>query len=205
MHLTVRDLMETDICRLSQEATLLQASRQLLAQKVSQLCVVNEQNQFLGVLPDYAILKARMAGDSWDEPVSRYVSRCVSSVLASEELPKVMALFREGRYETVPVLEQNCLVGELHRATVLEMMLALDPTVSDFVQEELDNELILESQCELDMMSMKSQDEQQSLQVEYPSDPTIVEHQIPRPHITRKAKGMISNLGTNSDQPPAHS
>lgn len=205
MHVTVRDLMETEICRLSQNASLLEASRQILNFKVSQICVVDENDRFLGVLPDYAILKARMAGDQWDCPVSRYVSRSVAGVPAETELPAVMSLFREGRYETVPVLELNRLVGELKRSAVLEMMLILDPAISEHVIDELENELILESQCELDMMSMNHQDETDHEMNQPKPDSQTAENKIPRPYISHKAKGMISSLSVNPNQRPNRS
>ncbi|MCA9039302.1 MAG: CBS domain-containing protein [Planctomycetaceae bacterium] len=200
MRITVGDLMNPKVYRLRETETLQDAARHFLNDDLSQVYIISEDEEFLGILTDYALIKARLSGLEWDQQINRLISRSVLTVNAEQDISAVMPLFREGRGDIVPVLHEGLLVGELKRNVVLQMMLALDPSCAFTSLQELDDESILEQQCESDMKQEQLKDEPT---VAFPQtvagNSTAMEKQVPAPYLVKRTFGMITTLNAPLD------
>ncbi|MEZ6049356.1 MAG: CBS domain-containing protein [Planctomycetaceae bacterium] len=103
--------MNTEVSRLQEDKTLLDAARLFLNHEVTQIYVSSADDEFLGILTDYALIKARLAGLEWNYKLERLISRSVLTVSAEQDIPSAMPLFREGREMWFPYCTKDCWSG----------------------------------------------------------------------------------------------
>ncbi|QDU79265.1 CBS domain protein [Polystyrenella longa] len=200
MRITAGDLMNSDVERLQENQCLMDAARLFLSEELSQIYIISEEQEFLGLLTDYALIKARLSGLGWDEQIARLISRSVTTIAATADISTVIPLFREGHGNVVPVLHEGFLVGELKRNAVLQIMLALDPSCTLTSLQELEDESNLEKQCESDMKQDQFKSEQTlSMPMAGEQPRPTLEKVIPAPHLQSRPQGMISSLNAPED------
>lgn len=200
MRITVGDLMNPVVHRLEETQTLLDAARLFLSFDLSRVYILTNNDEFLGILTDYALIKARLSGLKWDQHVDRLISRGGPTINAGQEISAAIPLFREGRGDIIPVLHEGLLVGELGRQIVLRMMLALDPTCPLASPKELDDEPLLEKLCESEMKQEHLKDGPTvSLPLNVGNQRSRSEKVIPAPHLMQRKLGMISSLNAPED------
>ena len=86
--------------------------------KVSGLCVVDEQRRILGVITEYDLLRA-FHEDRTDENVARFMSHDVVTVSEEATLEELIALFLEKSLRRVFVAEDGVLQGVISRRDLL--------------------------------------------------------------------------------------
>ena len=109
---------------ISPEATLDTALRQLLFNQSAELYVTDEDGRLLGVIPDYALLKARLAGDWSETTAGQLCSSRVVCFTPDTACSALLKTFREGQHTRAAILHDGRLVGTITRTAILQWLIA---------------------------------------------------------------------------------
>ena len=103
-----RDVLVTQPHRSLQEA-----AAQLAAQGVGAVVVSDAAMSVLGILSERDIVRAigGRGASALDDPVSRHMTREVTTVAEDATIEDVMAMMTKGRFRHLPVVENGRLVG----------------------------------------------------------------------------------------------
>jgi len=120
---TVGSRVCTEVAQIATMATFQEAVQLLQYSGLQTLYVIDEDRRLLGLLPDYVLVKTLL--HSPDDPPSIDELMCTTpTVLLSCTLMSVAApLFRESRFDSLPVTENERLIGELHRRDVIAWLM----------------------------------------------------------------------------------
>ncbi len=122
MRATVGDLMSENPDSVTKLTNVDEAVQKLTSSGVAQLYVTDAEARLLGVVTDYELLKARMAGESDEESVTTLMTRGVATLAPEADLQTAALLFRDGRYRQAAVVSEGRLVGQLFRCDVLRRL-----------------------------------------------------------------------------------
>ena len=122
MQFTVRDLMSSEPAAVRWGASIEAAMTHLLDCDASELYVVDDERRLLGVVPDFALLKARLMDIAVCDPVERIMTSGVSTIAPTALAEEVAPRFREGRCRQMAVTDAGRLVGQIARRDVLWML-----------------------------------------------------------------------------------
>ena len=125
MRMTVADLMSEIPVTVGPECTTDEALDAFFEYETPELYVVDKSGRFLGVLPDYELLKAQLSGEARDISVEKLMSRAVPVVTVDSDAAEVARSFRDSRCGRIPVVKAGRLVGIVTRADVLRLMAVL--------------------------------------------------------------------------------
>jgi CBS domain-containing protein len=109
---------------ISPDAMLDTALRELLLSRSTELYVTDDDGRLVGVIPDYELLKARLAG-SWTELTARQL--CSSRVICftpDTACSAILKAFREGQHSRAAILQDGRLIGQITRAAILHWLMA---------------------------------------------------------------------------------
>ena len=125
MRATVRDAMSTDVVTIPRQTSLDDAERLLVDHRLSELFVTSEQGLLLGILPDYALLKYRMADVCQLRPsVETLMSRRFLVIGVDSPLTVAARYLREHIHPRLAVVNEMRLVGQVTRHSVLRRLSA---------------------------------------------------------------------------------
>jgi predicted transcriptional regulator len=132
MPTTISDLMTQPPLIVHEKSKIRDAVQLLLSDCAPQIDVVDEDGRLVGSIPDYELLKAQMAGED-EMPVTRVMS-CSGVRLDAEATADFAAgVFRDGRYQRLPVVQNERVVGQIDRRDVMRLLNA-----SSFLQESVE-------------------------------------------------------------------
>ena len=119
-----------EVVSVEPNAALSSAIALLAEKRIGAVVVLGVDRRIVGILSERDIVRAlaeRGAG-ALDEPVSRVMTRKVSTCSASEAIPSIMERMTEGKFRHLPVLDQGRLVGIVsigdvvkHRVQAMEL------------------------------------------------------------------------------------
>ena len=121
MEMTVTDLMTQPPLIIREDASIRDAVKLLLNDCAPQLDVVDAQGRLLGSVPDYELLKAQMLGEG-DRAVTRVMCGSAARIDADTSTDFAAAVFRDGRYRRLPVVQNGCVVGQIDRRDVMRLL-----------------------------------------------------------------------------------
>lgn len=98
------------------------AEARLVTLGVSQLYVADPDGLLIGVLPDYELLKRRVAGDSRAQAVAELMSPIVTRATGATPVNELAVLMRDSGLPRIPVVAQGRLIGEVTRRDVLRWL-----------------------------------------------------------------------------------
>ena len=131
MPATVRDAMSMDVVTISCHASVDTAERLLVQHALDELFVTNEQGHLIGTLPDYAVLKHRMADVvSSESTVESLMSRRFLVIAADAPLTVALRYLREHVHHRLAVVEDMRLVGRVTRKAVLRILSGTEAGIS---------------------------------------------------------------------------
>lgn len=134
MHKTVAQLMSVDFVTVTARMSLEDVLILLLESDATELCVVDEQGRFEGVVGDFDLLKSHLNGQLVGQRVGSLISRAVTVLSADVPIEQVIPLFRDGSCSRAYVCRDGRLLGRLSRTAVLRHLaqrdLAIAPPVS---------------------------------------------------------------------------
>ena len=125
MENTIRELMTTDPATVRQGATIDEAMAILLEKDAAEVYVTDVAGRLQGVVPDYELLKARMAQTSGQEPIEKLMSQNVATVHPDSPVDAIMAPCRESCRRVIAVCEAGRLIGQVGRRDVLRLIESL--------------------------------------------------------------------------------
>lgn len=114
--------MQENPATIAADATIDQALAVLLERDTGELFVTDVKRRLLGVVPDYALLKARLNGMQPQTGVDKVMSCNLATAQPDQDVDDVAAAFRDGRYWQLPVVERGCLLGSIARRDVLRAL-----------------------------------------------------------------------------------
>jgi CBS domain-containing protein len=138
--LQARDVMCSEVVRVSPKATVVEAAKLMIAHRVSGLPVVDAAGQLVGVISEGDLLRRvelgtePTDGQHWSLELardflkahSRYVEDVmttkVASVLENTPLPEIARLLQLMRLKRVPVTKRGEVVGVISRADLLRVL-----------------------------------------------------------------------------------
>lgn len=126
MRVTVRDLMTLDPVTVDASATIGETINLILDRALSEVYVRDTDGRLLGVVSDYALLKAKLNRSGFDQLIVSIMSRALLILSPNSPLEEVAGAFRDGCNGKVAVVENGRVIGQLGRRDVLRAMLVLD-------------------------------------------------------------------------------
>lgn len=127
MQIPVQDLMNRRIPSVLEDASINDAAIALLEHDAAEVYVVTRGGVLRGVIPEYAILKARLCGIRRDEAAASLISRSPRTVHPTASVVAVAGLFREAFRSALAVVDdQGRLIGQIKRREVLWLLTTLD-------------------------------------------------------------------------------
>lgn len=120
MHKIVAQLMSVDFVTVTARMSLKEALLLLLDSDATELCVVDNQDRFEGVVTDFDLLKSQLNGQLTSQCVGSLISRAVTVLSAESPIEQVIPLFRDGSCSRAYVCRDGRLLGCLSRGNVLK-------------------------------------------------------------------------------------
>ena len=115
-----------EVVSVEPNATLSAAVALLAAKRIGAVLVLGVDHRIVGILSERDIVRAlaeRGAG-ALEEPVSRVMTRKVSTCTEGETIASIMERMTEGKFRHVPVVEQGRLVGMVSIGDVVKQRVA---------------------------------------------------------------------------------
>jgi CBS domain-containing protein len=102
-----------DVATIEPSATLSAAVGMLAEKRIGALLILGADHRVVGVLSERDIVRAlaERGAEALGEPVSRTMTRNVSTCTEKETISSIMERMTEGKFRHVPVVEQGRLVG----------------------------------------------------------------------------------------------
>jgi CBS domain-containing protein len=102
-----------DVTTIEPNATLSAAVGMLAEKRIGALLILGADHRVVGVLSERDIVRAlaERGAEALGEPVSRTMTRNVSTCTEKETISSIMERMTEGKFRHVPVVEQGRLVG----------------------------------------------------------------------------------------------
>ena len=123
MRATVRDAMSTDVVSVRSQTSIDDAERLVVQYCLSELFVTNEQGRLVGTLPDYVILKRRLAkAPRPRQTVEHFMSRRFLVIDADSPVCVAARYLREHVHNRLAVVEGMSLIGQITRGAVLQLL-----------------------------------------------------------------------------------
>ncbi len=117
--LFARDIMTTDVITVSLHTTLDETVELLLEHGISGVPVVDDDQNVVGIISEFALLSLAYEPNASDELVVNYMSRRVITVEENTLISDVADLFIQNRVRRVPVTVNNELCGIISRRDLL--------------------------------------------------------------------------------------
>jgi CBS domain-containing protein len=102
-----------DVVTIEPSASLAAAAKLLAEKRIGAVLILGADRLIVGILSERDIVRAlaeRGAG-ALDEPVSRTMTRKVSTCTESETVSSIMERMTDGKFRHMPVVDQGRLVG----------------------------------------------------------------------------------------------
>lgn len=127
--LTARDIMTEYIVSIRPTSSVRSAMERLLAERISGLPVVDEDEKLVGVITEFALLAIAYDSGVANDTVDRHMTTDVLTVAADDPIRKVADLFIVHRVRRVPVLAEGKVVGLIARRDVLKALFESQPAL----------------------------------------------------------------------------
>lgn len=115
-----RNLLRTDCSVAAPTDSVADGVRLLLKGSDRRVYVTDNQQQLLGIVPDYELLKCVLGGRP-GEPLESLLSRHIDIAFASTAIRDIAPLFREARHSELPIVDddRHAFLGVVVRNDVL--------------------------------------------------------------------------------------
>lgn len=137
---TLADLPFVVPVTIGPDADLAAAVELLVARNAMELYVVDAEQQVLGIVPDYELLKARLNGSAAELRIRQVLSPRVLCFSLETDVADVLRIFREGQHSRAALVDGNRLVGQVTRTMLLRNLIDADCLAlprPKFLQSEL--------------------------------------------------------------------
>jgi CBS domain-containing protein len=114
-----RDVMNTELITIRTDATVGDAIRCLLANRISGVPVIDEHGCLAGIVSEYQLLEALYRPEVKKESVCNLMTKDVITIAEDAALPDVANLLLLHRIRRVPVVSRGKMVGIISRRDLL--------------------------------------------------------------------------------------
>lgn len=126
----VKDFMSKDLVTFSKDQTIFEVMEQLLHNKISGGCVVDERNRLLGVISEGDCMKHISDSRYYNMPmddnlVEKRMTCNVLTIDADMNVLDAAKIFIENRFRRFPIVRDGILIGQLSQSDVLKAALNL--------------------------------------------------------------------------------
>jgi CBS domain-containing protein len=118
--LTARDIMTENVVTILPSCSVGSAIEQLIHEQISGLPVVDENDQLVGIVTEFALLATAYDESITNESVDKHMTTDVLTVDIDDAVRKVADLFIVHRVRRVPVMEKGRIAGLISRRDVLK-------------------------------------------------------------------------------------
>src|SRR6516164_1780745 len=110
---TILSVKGRDIFTIEPGATLTAAAKLLAEKRIGALLILGPDHRITGILSERDIVRAiaERGAAALNDPVSRSMTRKVSTCTESETIASLMERMTEGKFRHLPVVDQGRLVG----------------------------------------------------------------------------------------------
>lgn len=129
MMITAGQIMTSEIATIQPEASIQSAIDLLLERRVSGLPVVDDNDELVGMITEFALLAIAYDSHVQCQTVEQHMTKEVITVETSEPVNRVADLCIVHRVRRVPVMEGKRLVGLISRRDLLRALIELDRAV----------------------------------------------------------------------------
>lgn len=150
MRKTVAQLMSVDFLTVTVRMPLSEALSLLVNSDATELCVVDEQGHFEGIVSDFDLLKSQLNGEIERQAVGSLISRAVTVLSADVCIDQAMPLFRDGSCSRAYICRNGRLLGRLSRSNVLSHLTQRDRNSSPVTEQPANVRQPLHQQSVLD-------------------------------------------------------
>jgi CBS domain-containing protein len=113
------DIMTSPVIVAKGDTLLLDAIRLLLRWNVSGLPVVDEEDNLIGVITEYDVLKFSFSGYAKDTTVEKAMTTQVLSFFMDTDIETLINCFASKRVRRVPIVDNGKVVGLVSRRDIL--------------------------------------------------------------------------------------
>lgn len=131
MRKTVADWMSVDFVTVTARMSLEEALALLAESDLTELCVVEDDGRFAGIVTDFDLLKSCLNAELRGRTVASMISRAVTLLPADTLMDQAAPLFREGNCSRAYVCRNGQLLGRLSRSLVLKYLAQKNSTTAD--------------------------------------------------------------------------
>ena len=102
-----------DVVSIEPNAPLAAAIKRLAEKRIGALLILGADHRVVGIISERDIVRvlAERGAEALNEPVSRTMTRNVSTCTEKETIASIMERMTTGKFRHLPVLEQDRLVG----------------------------------------------------------------------------------------------
>lgn len=122
MQPTVREMMTGNIRTIPCNTSLEEAERILVAERLTELFVTDEEGFVVGVIPDYTLVKLHLTDADPPHGLETVMSRRFLVIGPDSPLSVAARYLREHLHHRLAVVENRQLIGVLTRTRVLEYL-----------------------------------------------------------------------------------
>ena len=119
---SVKEYMSANVTTFTPEMDIGRAIDQLIEKRISGAPVVDKTGDLVGILTERDCMKIALSSSYYEEAagkVSDYMRPVPKTIEADASIAEVAAAFSESDHRRYPVMEDNCIVGEISRHDVL--------------------------------------------------------------------------------------
>lgn len=144
MQLTVRDLMNSEICGVSAKTHLSDAVRILISSEQTALFITDDEDRMIGVVKENELLSAQLNGCVPTCRLGDLATAPPSTISSGESLSEAAKQIDACGQTAIPVIDHGCFVGIIARRDVMRMLVTLE------AMEHPEIEMITEPDGEFD-------------------------------------------------------
>jgi CBS domain-containing protein len=125
---SVKDYMSANVVTFSPVMDIQHAISQLIKKRISSAPVVDQTGDLVGMLTERDCMKIALSSSYYEEAAGKvldYMQPVPTTVEADTSIIEVASLFSKVGHRSYPVMENNCLVGQISRHDVLKALKAL--------------------------------------------------------------------------------
>ena len=118
----LKDYMESNPAQLGPDASVFEAIHQIIVNKISGVCVVDENNQLLGVLSEIDCMRAVLSATYNEQAVgtvSEFMTREVVTAGPDDDIIQVAADMLAKKHRRRPVVNNGKLIGQISCRRIL--------------------------------------------------------------------------------------
>ena len=124
--LKAKDIMAKNVVTIKPDATLAEAIKMLIAEKISGVPVVNAGGKMVGLISEKDILNLAFSGNLNNTKVEEIMTREVVSFSSDTDIDRIALVIGERQFRRVPIVDGGKVVGIVSRRDIIRNVLPIE-------------------------------------------------------------------------------